>query len=84
MLHEHGIDLGDSNGIADGWKTKEVGILMGGGKGRMASLQGARKQDERNIASLFCMPILTVCFEPFLCFVSGPRDHLWPWVFLFL
>lgn len=37
MLHEHGMDLGDSNGIADGWKTKcmdlkEVGMLMGGGE----------------------------------------------------
>lgn len=39
MLHKHGIDLGDSNGIADGRKTKrmdpkEVEMLMGGGEGQ--------------------------------------------------
>jgi protein-serine/threonine kinase len=39
LLHKHGIDLGDSNGIADGTKTKrldrkEVERLMGGGEGQ--------------------------------------------------
>ena len=39
MLHKHGIDLGDFNGIADGSKTKrmdpkEVEMLMGGGEGQ--------------------------------------------------
>lgn len=38
LLHKHGIDLEDSNGIADGKKTrrmdpKEVELLMGGGEG---------------------------------------------------
>ncbi|KAJ7902019.1 kinase-like domain-containing protein [Mycena olivaceomarginata] len=38
LLHKHGIDLEDSNGIADGRKTKrmdrrEVELLMGGGDG---------------------------------------------------
>lgn len=50
MLHKHGIDLGDSNGIADGRKTKrmdpkEVEMLMGGGVA--ASSHGAKKIDER-------------------------------------
>jgi hypothetical protein len=39
LLHKHGIDLEDSNGIADGKKTKrmdpkEVELLMGGGEGQ--------------------------------------------------
>ncbi|KAJ7188052.1 kinase-like protein [Mycena filopes] len=39
LLHKHGIDLEDSNGIADGRKTKrmdrrEVELLMGGGEGQ--------------------------------------------------
>ena len=39
LLHKHGIDLGDSIGIADGKKTKrmdpkEVEMLMGGGEGQ--------------------------------------------------
>jgi hypothetical protein len=38
-LHKHGIDLEDSNGIADGRKTrrmdpKQVELLMGGGQGQ--------------------------------------------------
>ena len=38
-MHKHGIDLEDSNGIADGKKTKrmdpkEVELLMGGGEGQ--------------------------------------------------
>lgn len=38
LLHKHGIDLDDSNGIADGKKTKrmdrkDVELLMGGGDG---------------------------------------------------
>ena len=39
LLHKHGIDLEDSNGIADGTRTKrldrkEVERLMGGGDGQ--------------------------------------------------
>ncbi|KAJ7283000.1 kinase-like protein [Mycena rebaudengoi] len=39
MLHKHGIDLEDTNGIADGRKTKrmnrkDVELLMGGGEGQ--------------------------------------------------
>ncbi|KAJ6625905.1 kinase-like domain-containing protein [Mycena sp. CBHHK59/15] len=39
LLHKHGIDLEDTNGIADGRKTKrmdrkEVELLMGGGEGQ--------------------------------------------------
>jgi protein-serine/threonine kinase len=38
LLHKHGIDLEDSNGIADGTKTKrmerkDVELLMGEGSG---------------------------------------------------
>jgi hypothetical protein len=38
LLHNHGIDLKDTNGIADGRKRKcmdrrEVELLMGGGDG---------------------------------------------------
>lgn len=39
LLHKHGIDLEDTNGIADGTKTKrmnrrDVELLMGGGEGQ--------------------------------------------------
>lgn len=39
MLHKHGIDLEDSNGIADGRKTKhmdpkDIEMLMGSGEGQ--------------------------------------------------
>ncbi|KAK7035458.1 hypothetical protein VNI00_011751 [Paramarasmius palmivorus] len=56
LLHKHGIDLEDSNGIADGRKTKrldrkEVEKLMGGGDGS-GGLFTWREKNRRKVQSL--------------------------------
>jgi len=58
MLHKHGIDLGDSNGIADGRKTKrmdpkEVEMLMGGGEGQ-GGIFTWREKNRRKLAYSVC------------------------------
>ncbi|KAJ7200717.1 kinase-like domain-containing protein [Mycena rebaudengoi] len=54
MLHKHGIDLEDTNGIADGRKTKrmnrkDVELLMGGGEGQ-GGVFTWREKNRRKIA----------------------------------
>ncbi|KAI3618650.1 agc ndr protein kinase [Moniliophthora roreri] len=56
LLHKHGIDLEDTNGIADGRKTKrldrrEIEKLMGGGDGS-GGLFTWREKNRRKVASL--------------------------------
>ncbi|KAF8210476.1 kinase-like domain-containing protein [Mycena galopus ATCC 62051] len=58
LLHKHGIDLEDSNGIADGRKTKrmdrrEVELLMGGGDGE-GGIFTWREKNRRKLAYSVC------------------------------
>ncbi|KAF9482115.1 kinase-like protein [Pholiota conissans] len=58
LLHKHGIDLEDSNGIADGKKTKrmdpkEVELLMGGGEGQ-GGVFTWREKNRRKLAYSVC------------------------------
>ncbi|KAJ7163584.1 kinase-like protein [Mycena crocata] len=58
LLHKHGIDLEDSNGIADGRKTKrmdrkEVELLMGGGEGQ-GGVFTWREKNRRKLAYSVC------------------------------
>ncbi|KAJ7268804.1 kinase-like domain-containing protein [Mycena haematopus] len=58
LLHKHGIDLEDTNGIADGRKTKrmdrrEVELLMGGGDGE-GGLFTWREKNRRKLAYSVC------------------------------
>jgi deoxyribodipyrimidine photolyase-like uncharacterized protein len=56
MLHKHGIDLEDTNGIADGRKTKrmnrkDVELLMGGGEGQ-GGVFTWREKNRRKVPSI--------------------------------
>jgi hypothetical protein len=56
LLHKHGIDLDDGNGLADGRKTKrmdrkEVEALMGGGDGT-GGLFTWREKNRRKVCAL--------------------------------
>ncbi|KAJ7045705.1 kinase-like protein [Mycena alexandri] len=58
LLHKHGIDLEDTNGIADGRKTKrmdrrEVELLMGGGEGQ-GGVFTWREKNRRKLAYSVC------------------------------
>ncbi|KAK7005676.1 kinase-like protein [Favolaschia claudopus] len=58
LLHKHGIDLEDTNGIADGRKTKrmdrrEVELLMGGGDGP-GGVFTWREKNRRKLAYSVC------------------------------
>nr|GAT45446.1 kinase-like protein [Mycena chlorophos] len=58
LLHKHGIDLEDSNGIADGRKTKrmnrhDVELLMGGGDGE-GGVFTWREKNGRKLAYSVC------------------------------
>ncbi|KAJ2914388.1 hypothetical protein MD484_g6031, partial [Candolleomyces efflorescens] len=58
LLHKYGIDLEDSNGIADGRKTKrldpkQVELLMGGGDGQTGIFTW-REKNKRNLAYSVC------------------------------
>ncbi|TFK44419.1 kinase-like domain-containing protein [Crucibulum laeve] len=58
LLHKHGIDLDDSNGIADGKKTKrmdpkQVELLMGGGEGQ-GGIFTWREKNRRKLAYSVC------------------------------
>ncbi|KII92905.1 hypothetical protein PLICRDRAFT_37711 [Plicaturopsis crispa FD-325 SS-3] len=58
LLHKHGIDLEDSNGIADGSKTKrmnrrDVEALMGGGEGQ-GGVFTWREKNRRKLAYSVC------------------------------
>lgn len=58
LLHKHGIDLEDSNGIADGKKTKrmnrrEVEQLMGGGEGQGGVFTWREKNRRKVLSHLF-------------------------------
>ncbi|KAJ7217795.1 kinase-like protein [Mycena pura] len=58
LLHKHGIDITDSNGIADGRKTKrmdrkEVELLMGGGEGQ-GGIFTWREKNRRKLAYSVC------------------------------
>ncbi|KAJ6484947.1 hypothetical protein DFH09DRAFT_396940 [Mycena vulgaris] len=76
LLHKHGIDLGDSNGVADGRKTKrmdhkEIELLMGGGEGQ-GDVFTWREYNRRKINLLFGL-ILGFMLN-LICFVAyvGP------------
>ncbi|KAH7929884.1 kinase-like protein [Leucogyrophana mollusca] len=58
LLHKHGIDLDDSNGIADGTKTrrmdrKDVELLMGDGNGQ-GGVFTWREKNRRKLAYSVC------------------------------
>lgn len=58
LLHKHGIDLEDGNGVADGKKTKrmdpkEVELLMGGGAGQ-GGIFTWREKNRRKLAYSVC------------------------------
>ncbi|CAA7261665.1 unnamed protein product [Cyclocybe aegerita] len=58
LLHKHGIDLEDPNGIADGKKTKrldpkQVELLMGGGDGQ-GGIFTWREKNKRKLAYSVC------------------------------
>ncbi|KAF7315450.1 Kinase-like protein [Mycena indigotica] len=58
LLHKHGIDLEDSNGIADGRKTKrmnrrDIELLMGGGDGQ-GGVFTWREKNGRKLAYSVC------------------------------
>jgi serine/threonine protein kinase len=58
LLHRHGIDLEDTNGIADGTKAKrmdrkDVEMLMGGGNGQ-GGLFTWREKNSRKLAYSVC------------------------------
>ncbi|KAH7909038.1 kinase-like domain-containing protein [Hygrophoropsis aurantiaca] len=58
LLHKHGIDLEDSNGIADGTKTKrmnrkDVELLMGDGNGQ-GGIFTWREKNRRKLAYSVC------------------------------
>jgi protein-serine/threonine kinase len=55
LLHKHGIDLEDPNGIADGRKTKkldpkQIEMLMGGGEGK-GGIFTWREKNKRKVSS---------------------------------
>ena len=56
LLHKHGIDLEDSNGIDDGRRTrrmdrKQVELLMGGGEGQ-GGVFTWREKNRRKVCKL--------------------------------
>jgi len=56
LLHKHGIDLEDSNGIADGRNTrrmdrKQVEMIMGGGEGQ-GGVFTWREKNRRKVCDL--------------------------------
>ncbi|KZT26729.1 kinase-like protein [Neolentinus lepideus HHB14362 ss-1] len=58
LLHKHGIDLEDSNGLSDGTRTKrmnrkDVEMLMGGGDGN-GSIFTWREKNRRKLAYSVC------------------------------
>ena len=66
MLRKHGIDLGDSNGIADGRKTKrmdpkEIEMLMGGGEGQ-GGIFTWREKNRRKVSDECLNPLWTTNF----------------------
>lgn len=65
LLHKHGIDLEDSNGIADGKKTrrmdrKDVELLMGGGEGQ-GGVFTWREKNRRKVCSLLSTGMIFHC-----------------------
>jgi protein-serine/threonine kinase len=65
LLHKHGIDLEDSNGIGDGTKTKrmdrkDVELLMGEGNGQ-GGLFTWREKNRRKVWSLPIRNYISVC-----------------------
>ena len=72
LLHKHGIDLEDTNGIADGRKTKRmdrknVGLLMGGAEGQGGVFTWREKNRRKVNLHLF---------SDSLMFNSSPSLHI--------
>ena len=87
LLHKHGIDLEESNGLGDGARTKrldrkEVDRLMGGGDGQGGIFTWREKHRRKVRSSLFAEPakllIAIACWAACVFCVCGFLARYWP------